>query len=248
MKKFVNQINPAALFREERGGKRFMMMLFSVLLMGFSISVFSYSDMGVDPFTCMNMSVSAKIGVGFGVWQAAVNTVILIAIAFLSLRLLNVGTVFNMLGVGFVCEFFTNIYASVLPQENSLPIRIALMLTGVILLSLSASLYFTSSLGVSPYDAVGFVLSEKTGLSYKWCRVITDLVCTLIGFLLGGAVGVGTVITAFCMGPIVAFFNKHVSEKLLNTRIIPRSLLTVRFYDFRGEGGSMISSDGRFAS
>lgn len=248
MKKFVNQINPAALFREEKGGKRFLMMLFSVLLMGFSISVFSYSDMGVDPFTCLTMSVSAKIGVGFGAFQSSLNAVILILVAFVSLHLINIGTVFNMLGVGFVCEFFMKLYAAYLPAENILPVRIALMLTGVVLLSLSASLYFTSALGVSPYDALGFVLNEKTGLRYKWCRVITDLICTAVGFLLGGAVGVGTVITAFCMGPIVAFFNKYVSEKLLNTRMIPKSLLTVRFYDFTGEGGSMVSSDGRFAS
>ena len=170
---------------------------------------------------------------------------ILIAIAFLGRHLIGFGTVVNMVGVGYICEFFTSLYDAHLPVEKSLALRLVLMLFGVIFLSLAASMYFTSNLGVAPYDATGFVLDDRTKIKYKWCRVITDLICTAVGFAFGGPVGIGTVVTAFMMGPVVAFFNKHVSEKLLAAKM-PR--LVVRVYDLRRFGGGVISSNGKFAA
>lgn len=150
-----------------------------------------------------------------------------------------------MVGVGYICEFFTSLYDAHLPLEKSLALRLVLMLFGVIFLSLAASMYFTSNLGVAPYDATGFVLDDRTKIKYKWCRVITDLICTAVGFAFGGPVGIGTVVTAFMMGPVVAFFNKHVSENLLAAKM-PR--LVVRVYDLRRFGGGVISSNGKFAA
>ena len=231
MAEIIRSMNLISVFKQEKGVKRFFMMIFSILLMGFGISLFSYSDMGVDPFTSMNMAISGKIGISFGFYQMCINCVILIAIAFLGRRLIGFGTVVNMVGV--------------LPLEKSLALRLVLMLFGVIFLSLAASMYFTSNLGVAPYDATGFVLDDRTKIKYKWCRVITDLICTAVGFAFGGPVGIGTVVTAFMMGPVVAFFNKHVSEKLLAAKM-PR--LVVRVYDLRRFGGGVISSNGKFAA
>lgn len=247
MAEILRQMQPKTILHSTHGKRRIGMMLCSILLMGFGISVFSFSGMGVDPFTALNMSVSAKLGLSFGFWQMLVNAVLLLFVARFSKKLINLGTVINMVGVGYVCDFFTAIYDRFLPAPTALPVRLVLMLCGVVLLSLSASLFFTASLGVGPYDAVGFVLRDKSPIPYKWCRVLTDVVCTGVAFLLAGPVGVGTVVTAFCMGPIVAFFNTHVSEKLLNASenaFRP----TVHFYDFTRFGGAFISVNGRFAS
>ncbi len=247
MAELLKQMQPKTIWKSEHGKRRVGMMFFSILLMGFGISVFSFSGMGVDPFTALNMSVSAKIGVSFGFWQMLVNAVLLLIVARFSKKLINLGTVINMVGVGYVCDFFTALYARFLPEPTSLPVRLGLMLCGVVLLSLSASLFFTASLGVGPYDAVGFVLRDRTPIPYKWCRVLTDVVCTGIAFLLSGPVGVGTVVTAFCMGPIVSFFNTHLSEKILNAS--PDAFRpTVHFYDFTRFGGAYISVNGHFAS
>ena len=236
MAEIIRSMNLVSVFKQEKGVKRFFMMIFSILLMGFGISLFSYSDMGVDPFTSMNMAISGKIGISFGFYQMCINCVILIAIAFLGRHLIGFGTVVNMVGVGYICEFFTSLYDAHLPLEKSFALRLVLMLFGVIFLSLAASMYFTSNLGVAPYDATGFILDDRTKIKYKWCRVITDLICTAVGFAFGGPVGIGTVVT---------FFNKHVSEKLLAAKM-PR--LVVRVYDLRRFGGGVISSNGKFAA
>lgn len=105
MAEIIRSMNLISVFKQEKGVKRFFMMIFSILLMGFGISLFSYSDMGVDPFTSMNMAISSKIGISFGFYQMCINCVILIAIAFLGRHLIGFGTVVNMVGVGYICEF-----------------------------------------------------------------------------------------------------------------------------------------------
>ena len=140
MAEIIRSMNLISVFKQEKGVKRFFMMIFSILLMGFGISLFSYSDMGVDPFTSMNMAISSKIGISFGFYQMCINCVILIAIAFLGRHLIGFGTVVNMVGVGYICEFFTSLYDAHLPVEKSLALRLVLMLFGVIFLSLAAAL------------------------------------------------------------------------------------------------------------
>jgi uncharacterized membrane protein YczE len=93
---------------------------------------------------------------------------------------------------------------------------------GVVLMCFAASLYMTADLGVSVYDAIPIIISNRTGWPFKFMRISTDLICVAIGTLcvLAGAVGaplpgIGTIITAFFMGPLVDFFNRRFSEPLL---------------------------------
>ena len=92
---------------------------------------------------------------------------------------------------------------------------------------IAASLYITADLGVSTYDAVALIIVNtwKKG-KFRYVRIITDIVCILIGiatFLISGGkiiqvptiVGIGTIITAFFMGPLIEFFNVYLSGKIL---------------------------------
>ena len=127
MAQILKSMNPISIISQKDGFKRMAIMIMSILLMGFSVSIFSYSGMGVDPFTALNMSVSEKLGISFGLYQMCVNGVILILVAFTSKKLINLGTIVNMVGVGYVCEFFTSIYDRFLPQEISFAARLIFM-------------------------------------------------------------------------------------------------------------------------
>jgi uncharacterized membrane protein YczE len=235
-------MNPITIISQKDGAKRTVIMFMSIILMGFAVSVFSYSGMGVDPFTALNMSISAKLGVSFGLFQMCMNGLILLLVAFTSKHLISLGTVVNMIGVGYVCEFFTGIYNEILPKEISFSAQLIFMALGVFLLSLSASLYFNCNMGVSPYDALGFVMEENIKLKYKWSRVITDLVCTLIAILLEGPIGIGTVVTAFFMGPVIAFCDTAISQKVLKAKYsFLRHFTVIRYYDYTQFGKGEIA-------
>lgn len=97
--------------------------------------------------------------------------------------------------------------------------RVGMLAVALPFLCLASSLYFTADLGVSTYDVWALVLDRRTKAPFWLIRVGTDLICVLMGFaLLGfrprGMIGVGTIITAFCMGPMIDLFNRRVSQPL----------------------------------
>lgn len=219
------------MFAQHHMVKRVVLSLISIVVMGFGISLFSVSGFGVDPFTSMNMNVASTIGIGFGTYQLIVNFVILLYVVIVAHRgLVGVGTVFNMVGCGYICEFFQNIFEPMVKEHYTLALRVPLLAAGIITLCFACSLFFTANVGVGPYDALGFMLSRGIKLEHKWVRVITDVTVVLIGLVISGGltsllhgnisgvhnIGIGTVITAFCMGPLINLFNKYVSAKILN--------------------------------
>ncbi len=219
------------MFAQHNMVKRVVLSLISIIVMGFGISLFSISGFGVDPFTSMNMNIAGTLGLGFGTYQLIVNFVILLYVIIVAHRgLVGVGTVFNMVGCGYTCEFFQSIFEPMVKENYTLAIRLPLLIAGIITLCFACSLFFTANVGVGPYDALGFMLSRGIKLEHKWVRVITDVTVILIGLVVSGGftamlngdfanvknIGIGTVITAFCMGPLINFFNKNVSAKIFN--------------------------------
>lgn len=220
------------MFVQHNMVKRCVLSVLSIIIMGFGISLFSVSGFGVDPFTSMNMNISSTLGIGYGTYQLIVNAVIIVFVVIVAHRgLIGLGTMFNMVGVGYSCELFESIIRPLLSDySDKLAIRLCLLAAGIVVLCFSCSLFFTSNVGVGPYDSLGFMLSQKVNVPYKWIRVITDLTVILIGLVVSGGftaaikgdfssiknIGIGTIITAFMMGPLVNFFSKHVSSKILN--------------------------------
>ena len=86
---------------------------------------------------------------------------------------------------------------------------------GTFVNGIGASLYQTADLGIAPYDYLSLGLRDYTHFQYFGCRVFTDAFCALLCWLLGGLVGLGTLICAFCLGPFIQFFNGLVSERVL---------------------------------
>lgn len=192
--------------------KRIIMTIVGVLTSGFCVGLFNFSVFGMDPFQVFAHGVCGKfVGLEhFGVFYMILNLIMLVAIFFLDKKKIGLGTLINIFFLGYVVQFSSWLFETWIPNPN-LVIRIVALIVGLIILCLGASMYFTADLGVSTYDAVALILNERTKIKFRYCRIGSDLICTLIGFLLGAVVGVGTLVTAFFMGPIIDFFNKTVS-------------------------------------
>jgi len=187
MAEIIRSMNLISVFKQEKGVKRFFMMIFSILLMGFGISMFSLSGFGVDPFTSMNMNIASTIGMGFGTYQLIINLAILTFVIIVAHRgLVGVGTVFNMVGCGYTCEFFQSLFAPAVNEHYTYALRVPLLIVGIITLCFACSLFFTANVGVGPYDALSFMLARSTKFEYKWMRVATDVTVVLIGLIVSG--------------------------------------------------------------
>lgn len=202
--------------------KRYFMAFIGVVLIGFSVTLLKLSGFGVDTFSCMNMAVSAHLPFSYGVWQMIVNTVILVGLLIHVVKekkkigtVFGFGTLWNMTGCGLLVDFFTVKYHMFFDDPEMILLRIVFLMVGILGICLGCSIYMTPELGSSPYDALGVQIHQKSKISFKMCRIATDIICVIIGLMFGGNVGIGTVITAFGTGPFVQFFNEHVSKPWL---------------------------------
>lgn len=193
--------------------RRFLMMFVGVLISGFCVGLFNYSAFGMDPFQVLAHGIFLHTPLGFGTLYMLINLLMLAAIFVIDRRKIGIGTFINIFLLGYVVEFSSWLLDEKLPNPTLL-LRIIFLLVGLTVLCLGAALYFVGDMGVSTYDAVSLILGERTPIRFQYWRIGTDLICTGTGFLLGGTVGIGTVATAFFMGPIIAFFRKTIALPL----------------------------------
>lgn len=206
--------------------KRILMSIAGVILCGISVGMFKHASLGVDPFQTLMSGLDAVIPIRFGTLYVLVNLVLLSAALLLDRRKIGLATFINLFLLGYIVEWSQAVCVMLLPGLSGTG-RIVLLAAAIILLCLSSSLYFTADLGVSTYDAVALIWSERqTRIPFSICRISTDLICVVLGVLLcrvagmswaevAGSVGIGTVITAFFMGPLITWFNRNVSDPLL---------------------------------
>lgn len=193
--------------------RRIIMTVLGVLISGFSVGMFNLSAFGMDPFQVFAHGIWMHIPMDFGTFYMILNLLMLVLIFFIDRHKIGLGTVINIFLLGYVVQFSSSLFEAVVPHP-ALGVRILFLILGIVVLCFGASLYIVGDLGVSTYDAIALILTEKKVARFQYCRIGSDLVCTIVGFLLGATAGVGTVVTALFMGPIIAFFNEKISRPL----------------------------------
>ena len=205
--------------------KRILMSAAGVALCGFSVGMFKYASLGIDPFQNLMAGLNAVIPIRFGTLYVIVNALLLVFALVFDRTKIGIATFINLFFLGYIADFGMYVCRNLFP-EPSLTVRFLILAAGLVLLCMSSSLYMTADLGVSTYDAIALVWADRQKqIPFSICRIITDASCILLGALLtvlsgktegliGGVIGIGTVITAFFMGPLIAWFSRRVSEPL----------------------------------
>ena len=220
MKKSKNPIEAIrVLLKQPKMLRRIVMTVFGVLICGASCGIFKASALGVDPFQVFCWGMANVVPIPFGTLYTIINIVLLCAMLIADRHYVGLGTLINLFLLGYVVQWSTGLVTALFPNP-SLPVRVALLLVAIPIMCLSSALYFTADLGVSTYDVWALLLDKKTRFPFRVLRICTDLCCVVAGFLLlglrpAGVLGVGTIITALFMGPLVDFFNRKVARPLL---------------------------------
>ncbi len=197
------------------GWKRVVMMAVGNVFLALGVALFKLSLLGNAAFDGMVMALAALVGIPYAWFLVALNLALFVVELTLGRHFIGIGTLFNSFLNGFIVTFFSWLLPDV---PDALWLRLCVMLVGVVVTSLGLSLYQTSDAGLAPYDSLSLILNERLPkIPYFWCRMATDGFCALVCFLAGGIVGVGTLTAAFCLGPIIHFFNRTVSEKLVKS-------------------------------
>ena len=193
--------------------KRILLMLVGVILMVVGVQFLNRTNLGPDPFSAMNYGFSAIAGLSFGTFQMLFNAVLFLIVLLIDRKQFGLGTIGNMVIVGYSADFTGWVVDKIgfLPatEDMTIGIKLAIMVPTLVLFLFAAALYMNCGLGTSPYDALPVILhrgvekATKKQIPYRFVRMLYDGIATVVAFLVGGTVGVVTVLMVFTLGPCV---------------------------------------------
>jgi uncharacterized protein len=187
-----------------RGGyvARFTSLVFGLVLFALGIVLILESGLGLSPWDVLNQGLSEHTPLSFGMANVAVGVVVLFAGWALGGRP-GVGTVANAVLVGTFIQAFTSIDAVTDLADSGVGLRIVLLLAGTLLIGPASAFYIGADLGAGPRDTLMLVGARRTGYRVGLVRATLEICALAAGIVLGGTFGVGTVLFALLVGPIV---------------------------------------------
>jgi uncharacterized membrane protein YczE len=189
---------PLEQLRAGRLALRLPQLYIGLVLYGFTLACLIRAHLGNAPWDVLHQGVADHLGVSIGAVTIVVSLVVLLA--WIPLREVpGLGTVSNALIVGLA----TNLGLSVLPAPHLMAVRIALMAAGIAGNAVATAMYIGARLGPGPRDGLMTGLHRRTGRPIWLVRTSLEASVVVLGFLLGGVFGVGTLLYAVAIGPLV---------------------------------------------
>lgn len=206
---------------------RVITLLVGLTIAHLGVTLFLLSELGSDPFNVLIQGIyrrlSAMTGWGFlthGRVHIGACFLIIVVLLFVDRSYIKIGTVLCMICGGPIIDFFTMILGPLSIQTMALPVRILVLVLGCVILAYGMTIVIKSDAGTGPNDLVAIVISDKLQKKFSIVRIIVDVCFVAVGWVLGGVVGLGTVICAFLVGPVAGIFlpvNGRLVDRIVRT-------------------------------
>jgi uncharacterized membrane protein YczE len=202
-------LRPLAQLRAGRLPERLLRLCLGLWLYGLAIALMIEGAIGASPWDVFHLGVSRHLPLSFGMVMVATAAAVLLA--WIPLRQMpGLGTLANTLLLG----PFADLNLLWLETPESLPLRSAYLLGGVLLCAVATAMYIGAQLGPGPRDGLMTGLSRRSGWSIRRVRTVIEVSVLALGAALGGVVGVGTIIFAFGVGPLTQIFLPYLVVRL----------------------------------
>ena len=201
---------------------RVIILMIGLTIAHLGVTLFILADLGSDPFNVLVQGIFRTISgilnwsfITHGRVHIVICFIIILALLVIDKSYVKIGTVLCMIFGGPIIDMFTVVLAPIFEISNSLIFKIVLLALGCVILAYGMTIVIKSDAGTGPNDLVSVVISDKSGKKFSVIRIIVDVSFVAVGFLLVGSLGIGTIICAFCVGPVAGHFLP-VNEKIVN--------------------------------
>jgi uncharacterized membrane protein YczE len=193
----LTDLGPIAQLRAGRTVRRLVQLYAGLLLYGFSIALMVRAHLGLAPWDVLHSGLTKHFPIDIG--QALVIVSFVVMLAWIPLREIpGLGTISNAIVIG----ASTDVFLAALPTLHDVPLRAVLLAAGISLQGLATAAYIGAQFGRGPRDGLMTGLARRTGRSLRLVRTSMELTVVVIGLLLGGVAGVGTILYAVSIGPL----------------------------------------------
>lgn len=200
--------------------KRIIIFLIGMSIIQFGVALFLRMNIGSDPFTVFTQGLANTLNnLGVNATTGTANRIILIVLFSIILLLnkshIKIGTIICVVGVGPIIDLGVSM-VSILPVESyNYLLKMFLIALGCFIIAIGFSMLSATKVGVAPNDIIPFIIKERTNWEYRWIRILMDAVLLISGSILGGTVGVGTIIAMATTGPFIQLCLPY-GEKFTN--------------------------------
>ncbi len=191
----------SVMSRHGRLGRRSIQLYAGLALYGASSALLVRAGLGLEPWNVLHQGLAELTGLTIGVVSIVVGAAVLLLWIPLRQRP-GLGTVSNVFVVGLAMDGTL----ALLPDARALAVRVPLLLAGIVLNGVATGLYIAADFGPGPRDGLMTGLHRRTGRSIRLMRTGVEIAVVVTGFLLGGTIGIGTVLYAVSIGPLAQFF------------------------------------------
>jgi len=189
---------------------RCLFFITGIIVLSFGITLTIKGQLfGVGSWDVLHIGLTKTVGLSIGSWSIILGLAILAFDMLITKKFPSPGTFIDM----FLAGIFIDIFNYWLPDIDGFWMQLISYLTGLVLLGWGCGMYMVANLGIGPRDTLMLMMVHKLGWSVTRSRTTMEVTVAIIGFLLGGPIGIGTVFMAFGLGPIVQFALSY-NEKL----------------------------------
>lgn len=194
---------------------RYGVCMLGIMLTSLSAAVFYLVQLGSDPYQVMVSGVANIIGVSYGMTIMIVNIGLSICMVLFARKYVKIALFLVTFCSGFLVDCYINLLKNFIHSELPMQQRIMIGIIGCFIMVVGIFLYLTPELGASPTEAIGLVIAEFVHKPYGHIRLMLDIFFTLIGTLMGGNLGIVTLIAVVMTGPLVLGLETLWKEKLI---------------------------------
>ena len=207
--------------------KRILLLNLGLILYALGITITLQAHIGYAPWDVLHFGLSQTLGISFGTISVAIGFIIILLTHFCGENL-GLGTIANMFVIGMSIDLF--IFLDFIPLATNFPLGIFMLITGLFITSLATYFYILSGFGAGPRDTLMVLVTRKTNLPVGACRAGIELSVILLGWSLGGLVGIGTVISALAIGLFIqlTFRLLHFDPTLIKHETMQETYLTLK--------------------
>lgn len=206
---------------------RMLILFVGLCIAHLGVTLFLLADLGSDPFNVLVQGVFRTLSNTFGLeflthgyTHVGINLLIILVLLFVDRTYIKLGTVFCMAFGGPIIDFFTILLENYINSGLPFAVRLLVLALGCVILAYGMTVVMKSDAGTGPNDLVAISISEKAHFPFGITRTVTDVSFVVIGFLLGGKFGIGTIVCAALVGMVAERFlpiNEKIIDRLLKS-------------------------------
>lgn len=192
--------------------KQLILFFLGLFIIQVGVAMFIHINIGSDPFTVFTQGIAKFLHMTPGGANRILTFILFVIVLLIDRKNINIGTFLSIIFTGFLMDMMLSVYSGIDMINFSIPIKILIFAIGCLFVAIGFPILKAASLGVAPNDLVYLAIVDKSKFPYSRVRMGTDILFCLIGMLLGGVLGLGTVLCVLLLGPLTQYFFTKVEK------------------------------------